>query len=1078
MRLGIICWVVSLILTESLVSAQKLDPKLYNERDVRIQSLLKEESYAEAVKAIAVQLEYLRDSGVYDSLYHYVYDYGLSVRKTEDTEQSEKRTESLYHEILKFDRDTSHWLSAMEDLSLTYYEIGEGPKRFEIDKAFLELAQQYSKATPVKISIGHYNLGFNSLEQGKPSDAIHHFQSSVDVLDSENPSSTRRLVNGWNAIGATLWRTGQMDKAKSAFQKSLHYIKQLEDPYVVLGNRSNCLGNLSLIFQDEGQLITAKKYLLEGIEARKQALALNDEDEIQNHQHRKMLISNYRNLAAIYLDMGDHSRALRITEHLYGMQKELLEPGDPSMALTDESFGSIYAAMEKYPEALEHLNRYTSYCESHFGRENFYSGTAYKRLGNIYLDQGDYSAALSALNEAIYIFHSISEDGYNQDLPGSYLFRSRTYGYLGDWENAIADNWSAINLYQKMRKKNDPRIGEAFLALAQLHRNFNRLDSAKTAIDKALQILVNYQDEIAESTQQNFQNPVLYLPKAYLLKAQLTLLQRDSDSTDSIAANLLDRAIVTLRNNKSIYEGEEAQLGLYEAHEMVFNLALDICYKRYKNSGDRKFIEKMLALNEERRTLLLRRQLSAFGSVQYFGVPDSVVSKERTLLGKLTGKYTIADSSENYRDIEAEYLKLKAQIERDHPEYFALRFQESTADIAAIRSNILGSDHSMLQYISTDNQLYVLVVGPEESELIQLSKRGLSNMIERYNHFIKHMEVEPFAQVSASLYRLLFEPIADYINSTNLLIVPDDDLFSVNFETLIRPSQSKKLQYLIYDYNISYLLSATTAVKFNQLQPQNKSGLLAFAPGFSDQLKQSYLDQSPDTSLFDQHYLHCIQQPFAVRAAQNVVGLMSGQAFTGSEATEQQFKERSSHYKVIHLGTHAQINNDSPMLSRLILAKEANDSAQSEDGYLHAYEIYNMPLRAELAVLTACETGVGQENQSEGVLSLSHSFTYAGCPSIIMSLWQIDEKTSSEIIEDFYEFLSEGMSKSEALRQAKLDYLQTADAALAAPYFWAGMVLVGNPTPISSPSHNVVWWILGLSISLFLVIAIARKARK
>lgn len=214
-----------------------------------------------------------------------------------------------------------------------------------------------------------------------------------------------------------------------------------------------------------------------------------------------------------------------------------------------------------------------------------------------------------------------------------------------------------------------------------------------------------------------------------------------------------------------------------------------------------------------------------------------------------------------------------------------------------------------------------------------------------------------------------------------------------------------------------------------------------------------------------------IRQPFAMKTAGFIAELFSGQSVIAAQATEDRFKQEAEDYRIIHLGTHTEINTTSPMLSRLILSRSKN-----EDGYLHAYEIYNLPLRAELAVLTACETGVGKESSSEGVLSMAHGFAYAGCPSLVMSLWEIDEKTSAQIIETFYQNLSDGMPKNEALRQAKLLYLKDAKGELKNPYYWSGLVLFGNANPVDSSFDY--WW-LGLSVlGIVFLLIVARKIRR
>jgi CHAT domain-containing protein len=144
------------------------------------------------------------------------------------------------------------------------------------------------------------------------------------------------------------------------------------------------------------------------------------------------------------------------------------------------------------------------------------------------------------------------------------------------------------------------------------------------------------------------------------------------------------------------------------------------------------------------------------------------------------------------------------------------------------------------------------------------------------------------------------------------------------------------------------------------------------------------------------------------------------------------------------------MNATSPMYSRLVLSKDSAGADAEGDGYLHAYEIYELDLRAQLAVLTACETGTGKDD-GEGVRSLGYGFAYAGCPSLVTSLWSIDEQISSAIIKRFYELLADGLPKHLAMRQAKLDHLASVEGELALPYYWAGLVLVGDVEPVRMP---------------------------
>ena len=154
----------------------------------------------------------------------------------------------------------------------------------------------------------------------------------------------------------------------------------------------------------------------------------------------------------------------------------------------------------------------------------------------------------------------------------------------------------------------------------------------------------------------------------------------------------------------------------------------------------------------------------------------------------------------------------------------------------------------------------------------------------------------------------------------------------------------------------------------------------------------------------------------------------------------------------------------------------AQNTDSTEDGFLYTHEIYNQSLRAELAVLSACGTGLGKQIRGEGIMSLARAFHYAGCPNIAMSLWQVDDKTTSALMQEFYKQLKAGNPKDEALRQAKLYVL---DKHESHPYYWAPFVLIGDNAPVHfSTSYWWLVWSLGGILILIATYWLYRKQRR
>jgi len=186
--------------------------------------------------------------------------------------------------------------------------------------------------------------------------------------------------------------------------------------------------------------------------------------------------------------------------------------------------------------------------------------------------------------------------------------------------------------------------------------------------------------------------------------------------------------------------------------------------------------------------------------------------------------------------------------------------------------------------------------------------------------------------------------------------------------------------------------------------------------------------------------------------------LLRGKVFLSDDASEANFKKYAPSSRIIHLATHTIINERQPIYSYLAFSPK---DTLSEDGKLFAYELYNMELNTDLAILSACNTGGGKLVRGEGVMSLARGFRYAGCSSIAMSLWPVDDKSTSLIMTDFYAELVRGSSKDEALRTAKLNYLREAGEFKSAPYYWAGFVLIGNTSPVKLRTEQCHWhWII------------------
>ena len=256
-------------------------------------------------------------------------------------------------------------------------------------------------------------------------------------------------------------------------------------------------------------------------------------------------------------------------------------------------------------------------------------------------------------------------------------------------------------------------------------------------------------------------------------------------------------------------------------------------------------------------------------------------------------------------------------------------------------------------------------------------------------------------------------------------------------------------------HKVSYGHSASL-MAFNQENLQEdeaKKSLVSFAPGFDQDMKRrvfSYYSKHKDE--IDSIFVNELNEtPFMKTLAKNVADQFDGDLYGDFKATEENFVHNIGGYSIIHIGTHSALDDTDPFNSYIAFAKDLKKPA-TDNGYLRTYELYNLETKADLVVLTGCETGFGKIQRGEGSISLARGFSYAGSPSILMSLWKIDDARTETLVSNFYSEIHQGSDKRDALHQAKMDMIK--NPLVAHPYFWSGMVLIGDTEKITFPPKS------------------------
>jgi CHAT domain-containing protein len=562
----------------------------------------------------------------------------------------------------------------------------------------------------------------------------------------------------------------------------------------------------------------------------------------------------------------------------------------------------------------------------------------------------------------------------------------------------------------------------------------------------------------------------------YSVSAKQEVLESAAGTSELIIA-LIDKIRINISE-------EDSRLVLGDRYRDSYLMAIrdfELCYRK---TGNRVFLEKAFEFAEKSKVAGLLAATRELNAVQ-FHIPESAAEQERTLQREI-GFYNAKISLENEKDKPDKYLlsdwneKLLSAIkardslvlifERDYPEYFTLKYNTRVPEMKNIPS-IIGRNCNYLNYVVSDSLLYIFLINRKHQELLTFKTDSL--LMTNLRDF-RALLSDPFQSESArikfiryqiagnDLYNILIEPVRKYFISDNLLISPDNFISYLPFETIISSKiegddiMYRKLNYLMKDYRISYTYSAAFMKEIVRRGSNKILNLVAFAPVYPDAINidSLFMNRQPKGKLYD--------LPYARQEAEYVSGISGGKLYLNNAASETVFKAEAPKYNIIHLAMHTYLNDQKPMNSAMIFT-QAND--KPEDGLLYTYEVYGLPLKASMVVLSSCNTGTGLLSSGEGILSLARGFLYAGSRSVVMSMWEIEDKSGTEIIKMFYDNLKKGKSKNQALKKARSTYLKEAGQQRSHPYYWSSLVIYGDNAPVFWP-----WKTLAAALSVFLVI--------
>ncbi len=526
-------------------------------------------------------------------------------------------------------------------------------------------------------------------------------------------------------------------------------------------------------------------------------------------------------------------------------------------------------------------------------------------------------------------------------------------------------------------------------------------------------------------------------------------------------------AFATENKLLAMYDYEQSKLLQLKISKARSEKAIALCNSLYKRDNNSNWCFLALQFAEKSKAIVLLQSIKKNLAANILSGTDTLLSKANSIqlrINKKQADISKAAKGGAYNKLDSEKTKLtgelqvlQSQIKNAYPQLAKTLSILDTLTLTAIQKNILDTGTALIEYFKGDTIDYVFYINPNGNNNMQQLNKNIDSAIINFTGFFQSPQTiteDPLAYKSAalSMYQQLF-PFTSFIAPRHLIIIPDGNIGYIPFEALITNASNtqslKQFNYLIRQSDISQGYSISSL-----LQKKNDVAtgiqLAAFAPVFA----KGERNFSPLP--FSNNEIASIENEFS-----------NGKYNVYLDATINALRSQAKNCGLLHIATHASAD-----------FKNSEPKIEMIDSTLTLGELYTWRIKAHLVTLSACETGIGNIEKSEGPMSLARGFYYAGAQNVINSLWQVNDAATGTLFNSFYKNIQSN-SLSASLQKSKLQYIQNSSNANASPYYWAGFIFIGSSDyQLPQQSNLPIWFaVVAAIIALFLLLMQYKKRK-
>jgi CHAT domain-containing protein/tetratricopeptide (TPR) repeat protein len=918
----------------------------------------------------------------------------------------------------------------LNDIGVVYHSLGETQKALEKYNEALSLWGAAGSREGEAAVLNNIGMVYRTI--GETQKALEKYNEVLPILRAIG--SRRGEATTLNNIGAVYRSLGEMQKALEKYNEALSLLRAMGDR----NGESVALGNIGLVYHSLGE---TQKALEKFNESFLISRAIGD---------RRGEAGILGSIGLVYQSLGENQKAL---EKFNGALPILQAAGDRrGQAITLNNIGLVYDALGETQKALEKYNEALPILRAASAREA--EAAALNNIGAVYRSLGEPQKALEKFNEALTIS---KEAGLRRGNAVALKNIGMAHDALGETQKALEKYNEALPIFKAVGDRNGETA--ALLGIARVEQKRGNLNQARQLIEQAVGIIESLRTNIAgQEVRASYFASRRDFYESYIDVLMQMHKQDPSAAFDAVALTVSERA-----RARSLLE-------------LLTESRADI----------RQGVDSSL-LERERS---LQQRLNAKAAAQV------------SLLNRKHTPEQAAAAAKEIASITIEYEELQGKIRASSPRYAALT-QPQPLNLSGIQQQALDPQTLLLEYSLGENASYLFVVSQTSLSSHQLPKRTEIEAATRrvyelltapqsrpgdtdakYQARVKEARANYWLQAKA-LSQMLLGPVASQLGKNRLVIVADGALQYIPFAALPAPSpgndegrnSAAEPQPLFVEHEIVSLPSASTLATLRRetagRKPAEKSLAVLADPVFTDddtriirnvakagakektrsadseEINIGSLQMSRsgrETGVIDAaggfgRLLSTRREATAILALVPERERMQALDFEASRTTA--LRPELGEYRIVHFATHGILNNVHPELSGIVLSL-VDEGGKQQDGFLRLQDIYNLKLPAELVVLSACQTGLGKKVEGEGLIGLTRGFMYAGAPRVLASLWNVDDRATSELMKRFYQGLlrPEALRPAGALRQAQLSIWK--EKQWREPYYWAAFVLQGE----------------------------------